>query len=120
RAVYEAFDTGKLNDCIWKSGFTEVHNCSYRGERPKTHTDSTKSSGSTGINNIGHSDTGSSNSEAGSSRLGSTTNILPHQEQVNRVSVHLRVLLQILGNLLVQKVMVREPIYRILIIMSRI
>ncbi|HGJ5854344.1 hypothetical protein [Arsenophonus nasoniae] len=77
RAVYEAFDTGKLNDCTWKSGFTEVHNCSYRGERPKTQTDSAKSSGSTGINDAIPSNEGNANSKSGASSLGSAVNIFP-------------------------------------------
>lgn len=77
RAVYEAFDTGKLNDCTWKSGFTEVHNCSYRGERPNTQTDSIKSSGSTGINDVIPSNTGNANSKSSSNSLGSAANIFP-------------------------------------------
>ncbi|WP_334472823.1 hypothetical protein [Arsenophonus sp. PmNCSU2021_1] len=77
RAVYEAFDTGKLNDCTWKSGFMEVHNCSYRGERPKIQTDSIKSSGSTGINDAIPSNEGNANSKSSASSLGSAANIFP-------------------------------------------
>ncbi|MEQ5183817.1 hypothetical protein ABN222_04725 [Providencia alcalifaciens] len=62
RYVYDAYDSGKLKDCTWQSGFTEVHNCAYQGERP---TDPNQGGGNEGGGNEGGGNEGGGNEGGG-------------------------------------------------------
>ncbi|BBV01537.1 hypothetical protein BML2526_32010 [Providencia rettgeri] len=62
RYVYDAYDSGKLKDCTWQSGDTEVHNCSYQGERP---TNPNEGGGNEGGGNEGGGNEGGGNEGGG-------------------------------------------------------
>lgn len=82
RYVNDAFTSGKLRDCTYKSGFTPVHKCKYQGERPVTENTSSTGGSDHDSSSANHSSGGSStdtpsghvpNNNSNSSGSGSNT-----------------------------------------------